>query len=101
MDTRTEQLVQKAMAALRSDRTSFVIAHRLSTIRDADVILVMEEGHIVEKGSHAELLAIGGAYSRLYAAQFSGAATELDESGAAPAGPGGPVLAGARMAPRS
>ena len=101
VDTRTELLVQHAMAALRSDRTSFVIAHRLSTIRDADVILVMEDGHIVEKGSHAELLTLGGAYSRLYAAQFSGAATELDESGDTAARPGGPVLAGARMAPRA
>ncbi len=57
VDTRTELLVQHAMAALRSDRTSFVIAHRLSTIRDADLILVMEDGRIVEQGSHAELLA--------------------------------------------
>ena len=63
VDTRTELLVQHAMAALRSDRTSFVIAHRLSTIRDADVILVMEDGHIVEQGSHAELLARDGAYA--------------------------------------
>ncbi|MEO7059722.1 MAG: ABC transporter ATP-binding protein, partial [Lapillicoccus sp.] len=102
VDTRTELLVQQAMAALRTDRTSFVIAHRLSTIRDADVILVMEEGHIVEKGSHTELLALGGAYSRLYAAQFSGAATDLDEGAPqAPTGPGGPVMAGARMAPRT
>ncbi len=73
VDTRTELLVQQAMAALRSDRTSFVIAHRLSTIRDADLILVMEEGRIVEQGSHAELLAAGGAFAALYAAQFSGA----------------------------
>ncbi|WP_026541982.1 ABC transporter ATP-binding protein [Paenarthrobacter nicotinovorans] len=71
VDTRTEVLVQKAMNALRSDRTSFVIAHRLSTIRDADLILVMEAGQIVEQGTHSELLATGGAYSRLYEAQFA------------------------------
>ncbi len=76
VDTRTEVLVQKAMTALRSDRTSFVIAHRLSTIRDADLILVMESGQIVEQGTHAELLARQGAYYRLYNAQFVGA---LDE----------------------
>ncbi|HYO38927.1 MAG TPA: ABC transporter ATP-binding protein [Nocardioidaceae bacterium] len=71
VDTRTEVLVQKAMAALRSDRTSFVIAHRLSTIRDADLILVMEAGAIVEQGTHEELLAAGGAYASLYASQFA------------------------------
>ncbi|MFF2372501.1 ABC transporter ATP-binding protein [Agromyces sp. NPDC058110] len=70
VDTRTEVLVQKAMAALRANRTSFVIAHRLSTIRDADVILVMENGSIVEQGSHAGLLEAKGAYYRLYNAQF-------------------------------
>lgn len=72
VDTRTELLVQQAMAALRSDRTSFVIAHRLSTIRDADLILVMEDGHIVEQGSHDSLLAAEGAYFNLYNAQFAG-----------------------------
>ncbi|MCS6710958.1 ABC transporter ATP-binding protein [Brachybacterium sp. EF45031] len=76
VDTRTEVLVQKAMAALRSDQTSFVIAHRLSTIRDADVILVMEHGDIVEQGSHAQLLAARGAYHRLYTSQFRGGLTE-------------------------
>jgi len=75
VDTRTEVLVQRAMAALRSDRTSFVIAHRLSTIRDADLILVMEAGAIVEQGNHEELLATRGAYWRLYEAQFAGNAT--------------------------
>ena len=74
VDTRTELLVQHAMAALRTDRTSFVIAHRLSTIRDADVILVMEDGQIVEQGNHAELLEAHGAYYRLYMSQFAAAA---------------------------
>ncbi|WP_411112811.1 ABC transporter ATP-binding protein [Streptomyces sp. 029-5] len=71
VDTRTEVLIQRAMSSLRSGRTSFVIAHRLSTIRDADVILVMENGAIVEQGSHDELLAAEGAYARLYASQFA------------------------------
>ncbi|RFA19385.1 ABC transporter ATP-binding protein [Subtercola boreus] len=72
VDTRTEVLVQRAMSALRAERTSFVIAHRLSTIRDADLILVMESGHIVEQGTHETLLAAGGAYANLYNAQFAG-----------------------------
>ena len=75
VDTRTELLVQQAMVGLRAGRTSFVIAHRLSTIRDADVILVMEHGDIVEQGNHDELIAAGGAYARLHAAQFAGGAT--------------------------
>jgi len=73
VDTRTEVLIQKATSTLRSDRTSFVIAHRLSTVRDADLILVMENGRIVQQGTHAELLAAGGAYRDLYRAQFVGA----------------------------
>ena len=72
VDTRTELLVQHAMSALRADRTSFVIAHRLSTIRDADLILVMEEGRIVEQGDHHQLLELNGAYAALYNSQFSG-----------------------------
>ena len=78
VDTRTEVLIQRAMAKLSSGRTSFVIAHRLSTIRDADVILVMESGAIVEQGTHDELLTAGGAYARLYAAQFAQAVAEVD-----------------------
>ena len=71
VDTRTEELIQKAMDALTVDRTSFVIAHRLSTIRDADMILVMNHGDIVESGTHEELLAKGGFYADIYNSQFA------------------------------
>ncbi|WP_030486675.1 ABC transporter ATP-binding protein [Micromonospora chokoriensis] len=84
VDTRTEVLLQRAMAALRSDRTSFVIAHRLSTIRDADLILMMENGRIVEQGTHEQLLAAQGAYHRLYRSQFTGAVVD-EEPTAQPA----------------
>jgi ATP-binding cassette, subfamily B, multidrug efflux pump len=79
VDTRTEVLVQRAMAALRSDRTSFVIAHRLSTIRDADVILVMEDGKIVEQGTHYQLLEARGHYFDLYNSQFAAGREELED----------------------
>src|SRR5450432_3860718 len=79
VDTRTEVLIQEAMNALRKDRTSFVIAHRLSTIRGADVILVMENGSIVEQGSHNELLGRDGPYFRLYNSQFVSAAVDDDD----------------------
>ena len=83
VDTRTEALLQHAMAALRTDRTSFVIAHRLSTIRDADLILVMEDGRIVEQGNHDELIALDGAYAALYNSQFTGADEEPEGGGLA------------------
>ena len=86
VDTRTEALVQRAMAALRTGRTSFVIAHRLSTIRDADRIVVMVGGAIVEQGTHPALLAAGGAYHRLYSAQFSGAIADEDLEAPQPVG---------------
>ncbi|TAK70010.1 MAG: ABC transporter ATP-binding protein [Actinomycetota bacterium] len=78
VDTRTEALLQRAMSALRTDRTSFVIAHRLSTIRDADLILVMADGRIVEQGSHGQLLEQNGTYAALYEAQFAGATAAAD-----------------------
>ena len=70
VDTRTEHAIQKAMDTLMAGRTSFVIAHRLSTIRNADVILVMKEGDIIEQGTHDELIALGGFYAELYNSQF-------------------------------
>jgi ATP-binding cassette, subfamily B, multidrug efflux pump len=78
VDTRTEVQIQEAMNRLRANRTSFVIAHRLSTIRGADIILVMEDGRIVEQGTHSGLLAAGGAYARLYNSQFVAPAVEVD-----------------------
>ena len=70
VDTRTEEEIQKAMDNLMKGRTSFVIAHRLSTIRDADLILVMKDGDIIEQGTHESLLAAGGFYANLYNSQF-------------------------------
>ncbi len=75
IDTRTEVRIQKAFARMMQGRTSFIVAHRLSTIREADVILVMKDGHIVEQGSHDELLAQGGFYAKLYNSQFEGVET--------------------------
>ena len=72
VDTRTEILIQSAMLDLMKGRTSFVIAHRLSTIRDADLILVMDNGSIIETGTHKELLAMNGFYADLYNSQFTG-----------------------------
>jgi len=94
VDTRTEVLLQRAMAALRSDRTSFVIAHRLSTIRDADLIVVMDLGRIVEKGNHEQLLQAKGAYYRLYSAQFRGGEEEVELAAAGPPPVGGPIQIG-------
>ena len=71
VDTRTEELIQKAMDRLMEGRTSFVIAHRLSTIRNADLILVMKDGNIIEQGNHEELIAQGGFYADLYNSQFT------------------------------
>jgi ATP-binding cassette subfamily B protein len=90
VDTRTEVLVQHAMSALRADRTSFVIAHRLSTIRDADLILVMEDGRIVEQGNHRQLLELNGAYAALYLTQFSGPDTTDDPPPIIEEGPSAP-----------
>jgi ATP-binding cassette subfamily B protein len=101
VDTRTEVLVQEAMAALRTDRTSFVIAHRLSTIRDADVILVMEHGDIVEQGSHDELLAAEGAYHRLYWSQFADGVDPDEDEAVLEGTTTGPVPAVAEAAPEA
>ena len=73
VDTRTEVLIQQAMDRLMQGRTSFIIAHRLSTVRNADLILVMRDGDIVEQGTHTELLARNGFYAELYNSQFEGA----------------------------
>ena len=75
IDTRTEVCIQKAFARMMQGRTSFIVAHRLSTIREADVILVMKDGHIVEQGNHDQLLAQGGFYAKLYNSQFEGVQT--------------------------
>jgi ATP-binding cassette subfamily B protein len=74
VDTRTEVRIQKALLRLMQGRTSFVIAHRLSTIRDADLVLVIDNGEIVERGSHSQLLEMRGIYQRLYVSQFKGQA---------------------------
>ena len=71
IDTRTEIRIQRAFAKMMKGRTSFIVAHRLSTIRDADVILVMKDGHIIEQGDHSALLARGGFYAELYNSQFA------------------------------
>jgi ATP-binding cassette subfamily B multidrug efflux pump len=100
VDTRTEVLIQKAMASLRKGRTSFVIAHRLSTIRDAKLILVMASGRIVERGTHRELLAMRGFYAELYNSQFTGADIEVDEKARAAEKARVEAEAAARMAAR-
>ena len=71
IDTRTEIRIQKAFAKMMEGRTSFIVAHRLSTIKEADVILVMRDGHIIEQGSHEKLLQQGGFYAQLYNSQFA------------------------------
>lgn len=76
IDTRTEMRIQSAFARMMQGRTSFIVAHRLSTIREADVILVMRDGHIVEQGNHESLLRAGGFYAELYNSQFSGQSSE-------------------------
>ena len=88
VDTRTEVLIQQAMARLRAGRTGFVIAHRLSTIRNADLILVLEHGAVVERGTHDELLARGGAYHALYTSQFAEPASVAEAEAGAEAGAG-------------
>jgi ATP-binding cassette subfamily B protein len=97
VDTRTELLLQHAMAALRTNRTSFVIAHRLSTIRNADLILMMEDGRIVERGTHDELMSLNGAYARLYNSQFEGPEVDPEPRPVPPnvfSPPGSPSAAG-------
>src|SRR4029077_7684656 len=93
VDTRTEVLIQKAMADLMKGRTTFVIAHRLSTIRNADLILMVEHGRIVERGTHRELLEANGAYAALYQSQFTGTALQerAEEGTPVPSG-GSPTL---------
>ena len=72
IDTRTELKIQDAFARMMNGRTSFIVAHRLSTVRDADIILVLKDGHIIEQGNHRSLLQKGGFYSKLYYSQFDG-----------------------------
>ena len=79
VDTETEMLIQRSLDDLTADRTTFAIAHRLSTIRDADTILVLEDGHVVERGSHDDLLASGGEYTDLWAAQADEQSISADD----------------------